>query len=53
MQLYSTYQHRRELSLGEKAISHGLAIASVVPSKDLGNMPPNIANPAYLALPVA
>ena len=41
---------RRELSLGEKAISHGLAIASgVKASKDLGNMPPNIANPAYLA----
>ncbi len=41
---------RRELNLGEKAISHGLAIASgVKASKDLGNMPPNIANPAYLA----
>ena len=41
---------RRELNLGEKAISHGLAIASgVKASKDLGNMPPNIANPAYLS----
>ncbi|WPC73756.1 leucyl aminopeptidase [Vibrio porteresiae] len=41
---------RRELSLGEKAIAHGLAIASGVKAcKDLGNMPPNIANPAYLA----
>jgi leucyl aminopeptidase len=41
---------RRELNLGEKAIAHGLAIASgVKASKDLGNMPPNIANPAYLA----
>ncbi|MBD1572466.1 leucyl aminopeptidase [Vibrio sp. S17_S38] len=41
---------RRELNLGEKAISHGLAIASgVKSSKDLGNMPPNVANPAYLA----
>ncbi len=41
---------RRELSLGEKAISHGLAISSGVKAcKDLGNMPPNIANPAYLA----
>jgi leucyl aminopeptidase len=41
---------RRELSLGEKAITHGLAIASgVKASKDLGNMPPNVANPAYLA----
>lgn len=41
---------RRELSLGEKAIAHGLAVASgVKASKDLGNMPPNVANPAYLA----
>jgi leucyl aminopeptidase len=41
---------RRELSLGEKAISHGLAVASgIKASKDLGNMPPNVANPAYLA----
>lgn len=41
---------RRELNLGEKAISHGLAVASgIKSSKDLGNMPPNVANPAYLA----
>ena len=41
---------RRELSLGERAIAHGLAISSgVKASKDLGNMPPNVANPAYLA----
>jgi leucyl aminopeptidase len=41
---------RRELNLGEKAISHGLAVAAGVrASKDLGNMPPNVANPAYLA----
>jgi leucyl aminopeptidase len=41
---------RRELNLGEKAIAHGLAVASgVKASKDLGNMPPNVANPAYLA----
>lgn len=41
---------RRELNLGEKAITHGLAVASgVKASKDLGNMPPNVANPAYLA----
>ncbi|UXH28450.1 hypothetical protein [Vibrio sp. J502] len=34
----------------KRAITHGLAIASgVKASKDLGNMPPNIANPAYLA----
>ncbi len=41
---------RRELNLGERAIAHGLAIASGVNAcKDLGNMPPNVANPAYLA----
>ncbi|GEA52526.1 putative cytosol aminopeptidase [Vibrio inusitatus NBRC 102082] len=41
---------RRELNIGERAINHGLAIASgVAASKDLGNMPPNVANPAYLA----
>ncbi|MEZ9522592.1 leucyl aminopeptidase [Enterovibrio norvegicus] len=41
---------RRELNLGERAISHGLAVASGVNAcKDLGNMPPNVANPAYLA----
>ncbi len=41
---------RRELQYGERAIVHGLAVASgVETSKDLGNMPPNVANPAYLA----
>ncbi|MPS32375.1 MULTISPECIES: leucyl aminopeptidase [unclassified Salinivibrio] len=41
---------RRELNLGERAIAHGLAVASGVNAcKDLGNMPPNVANPAYLA----
>ncbi len=36
--------------MGERAIAHGLAIASGVNAcKDLGNMPPNVANPAYLA----
>ncbi|RXJ70552.1 leucyl aminopeptidase [Veronia nyctiphanis] len=41
---------RRELNLGERAIAHGLAISSGVKAcKDLGNMPPNVANPAYLA----
>lgn len=40
----------RKLNLGERAITHGLAISSGVKAcKDLGNMPPNIANPAYLA----
>lgn len=41
---------RRELALGERAIEHGLAIATGVrAAKDLGNMPPNVANPAYIA----
>ncbi len=41
---------RRELALGERAIEHGLAVAAGVnAAKDLGNMPPNVANPAYLA----
>ncbi|WP_087018822.1 leucyl aminopeptidase [Thaumasiovibrio subtropicus] len=41
---------RRELPLGERAIAHGLGIASgVKAARDLGNMPPNVANPAYLA----
>ncbi|XOD70022.1 MAG: leucyl aminopeptidase [Sodalis sp. (in: enterobacteria)] len=40
---------RRELSTGERAISHGLAIAAgIKAAKDLGNMPPNICNSAYL-----
>lgn len=41
---------RRELTSGERAISHGLAIASgVKAAKDLSNMPPNICNAGYLA----
>ncbi|WP_029686365.1 leucyl aminopeptidase [Tatumella saanichensis] len=41
---------RRELTSGERAIQHGLAVsAGVKAAKDLGNMPPNICNPAYLA----
>ncbi|MGL6117524.1 leucyl aminopeptidase, partial [Plesiomonas sp.] len=41
---------RRELTVGEKAIQHALAVASGLKiAKDLGNMPPNICNPAYLA----
>lgn len=40
---------RRELTIGERAVEHGLAIATgVTTSKDVGNMPPNICNPAYL-----
>lgn len=41
---------RRELTSGERAIQHGLAIAAgIKAAKDLGNMPPNLCNPAYLA----
>lgn len=41
---------RRELTMGETAIAHGLAIADGVKMcRDVANMPPNICNPAYLA----
>ena len=41
---------RKELGLGENAIAHGLAVAKGVKKcKDLGNLPPNICNPDYLA----
>lgn len=41
---------RRELTSGERAIQHGTAIAAgIKAAKDLGNMPPNICNAAYLA----
>jgi leucyl aminopeptidase len=41
---------RRELAMGDKAINHGMAIASGVRhAKDLANMPPNICTPLYLA----
>lgn len=40
----------RELARGERAIQHGLAVASgITAAKDLGNMPPNICNAGYLA----
>ncbi|MBQ4844302.1 leucyl aminopeptidase [Pseudoalteromonas sp. MMG005] len=40
---------RRELTIGETAIEHGLAIASGAKlCKDVANMPPNICNPRYL-----
>ncbi|GAA0374824.1 leucyl aminopeptidase [Bowmanella denitrificans] len=40
---------RRELTVGERAIQHGLAVATGVKiCKDVANMPPNICNPAYL-----
>lgn len=41
---------RRDLTCGERAIQHGLAIAAgIKAAKDLGNMPPNICNAGYLA----
>jgi leucyl aminopeptidase len=41
---------RRELPIGERAITHALAIAEGVTScKNVANMPPNICNPDYLA----
>jgi len=41
---------RRDLTIGERAVEHGLAIsAGVKQCKDVGNMPPNICTPAYLA----
>lgn len=41
---------RRDLTSGERAIQHGLAIAEGIKvAKDLGNMPPNICNAGYLA----
>lgn len=41
---------RKELTSGEQAVQHATAIAAgVKAAKDLGNMPPNICNPAYLA----
>ncbi len=41
---------RKELTIGEQAIQHGLAIAKGIKTcKDVANMPPNICNPSYLA----
>lgn len=41
---------RRELTVGERAIAHGLAIsAGSKLCRDVANMPPNICNPEYLA----
>jgi leucyl aminopeptidase len=40
---------RRELPIGERALSHGLAVAlGSKTTKDVANMPPNICNPIYL-----
>lgn len=47
---FSIPDHPDDLRRGKEAITHGLAIASGVDfCKDLGNMPPNVANPTYLA----
>jgi leucyl aminopeptidase len=41
---------RRELTGGEQAVREGVAIAAGVKlTKDLGNLPPNLCTPAYLA----
>ena len=41
---------RRELVGGERAVREGVAIAAgVALAKDLGNLPPNICTPTYLA----
>ncbi|WP_100656742.1 leucyl aminopeptidase [Alteromonas flava] len=40
---------RKELPIGERALAHGLAVATGSSSaRDVANMPPNICNPAYL-----
>ncbi|MFT4939106.1 MAG: leucyl aminopeptidase [Paraglaciecola sp.] len=40
---------RRELPIGERALTHGLAVAlGTKTAKDVANMPPNICNPLYL-----
>ena len=41
---------RRELTVGDRAIAHGMAVsAGMKLCRDVANMPPNICNPAYLA----
>ena len=41
---------RKELTEGESAIAEGMAISKGAHmARDLGNLPPNIANPTYLA----
>ena len=41
---------RKELTIGERAIEEGIAIAKGShKARDLGNLPPNVANPTYLA----
>ncbi|TQV76769.1 leucyl aminopeptidase [Aliikangiella marina] len=41
---------RKELTVGERAIEEGIAVAKGShKARDLGNLPPNVANPSYLA----
>lgn len=41
---------RKELTIGERAIEEGISIAKGAHKcRDLANLPPNIANPSYLA----
>ncbi|HEX6734901.1 MAG TPA: leucyl aminopeptidase [Azonexus sp.] len=43
-------ERRNELAQAEEALAQGLAIAEgMALAKDLGNLPPNVCNPAYLA----
>jgi leucyl aminopeptidase len=43
-------ERRNELTLAEEALAQGQAIAEgMALAKDLGNLPPNVCNPAYLA----
>ena len=40
---------RRELTIGERAVEHGLAVSlGSKTTRDVANMPPNICNPMYL-----
>ena len=43
-------ERRSELALAEEALKQGIAIAEgMALAKDLGNLPPNVCNPTYLA----
>jgi len=43
-------ERRNELALAEEALAQGIAIAEgAALTKDLGNLPPNVCHPAYLA----
>jgi len=45
-----TVPTRRDIALGERGVSEGLAISNGVSlAKDLGNLPPNLCTPIYLA----